>query len=93
MSSNGSWSLYMIRCADASLYTGITTDVAQRFAQHCQGGPRAAKYLRGRGPLQLVFATEVGDRSRACRLELRVKKLDKARKERFLSEGLAWLEP
>jgi putative endonuclease len=86
------WSLYLVRCADSSLYTGIATDVSQRFAQHCQGGPRGAKYLRGRGPLQLVFCVEVGDRSQASKLELRVKRLSKMHKERLLEEGLAVLD-
>lgn len=82
------WSLYVVRCADSTLYTGITTDVPERFAQHSEGGVRAAKYLRGRGPLELVFSAEVGDRSEASRLEWRIKKLSKAKKERLLSEGL-----
>jgi putative endonuclease len=82
------WSLYLVRCADRTLYTGITTDVAERFAQHSEGGTRAAKYLRGRGPLELVFTAEVGDRSEASRLEWRVKKLTRPQKERLLSEGL-----
>lgn len=86
------WSLYVVRCADSSLYTGITTDVKERFAQHSEGGRRAAKYLRGRGPLQLVFSAEVGDRSQASRLEWRVKQLSKSQKERLLIEGLTMLE-
>lgn len=86
------WSLYVIRCADASLYTGITTDVPQRFAEHCQGGRRAAKYLRGRGPLQLVFSAQVGDRSEASRLEWKIKRLNKVQKERLVVEGLGLLE-
>ena len=49
------WFIYIIRCADGSLYTGITTDVSRRFAEHARSGPRAARYLRGRGPLTLVF--------------------------------------
>ena len=85
------WSLYVVRCADDTLYTGITTDVAERFAQHSQGGARAAKYLRGRGPLQLVFSAEVGDRVEASRLEWRVKQLTRRQKERLLTEGLGFV--
>lgn len=85
------WSLYVVRCADNTLYTGITTDVAERFAQHSQGGARAAKYLRGRGPLQLVFSAEVGDRVEASRLEWRVKRLTRRQKERLLTEGLGYV--
>ena len=88
----GLWSLYLVRCSDRSLYTGITTNVKERFAQHSDGGVRAAKYLRGRGPLQLVFSTEVGDRSEASRLEWRIKQLTKTQKERLVIEGLSALE-
>lgn len=83
------WSLYLVRCSDKSLYTGITNDVDSRFAQHCEGGPRAAKYLRGRGPLELVFSAEVGDRSDASRMEYRVKRLSKAQKEQIITSGLS----
>ena len=84
----GLWSLYLVRCSDRSLYTGITTDVNERFAEHSRGGPRAAKYLRGRGPLELVFSAEIGERAHALRMERRVKKWSKARKERLLESGL-----
>lgn len=76
------WQLYMVRCVDGSLYTGIATDVARRFAEHQAG--RGAKYLRGRGPLQLVYQQPAGDRSRALRLELAVKRLSKEEKEALI---------
>jgi putative endonuclease len=75
------WFLYLIRCADRSLYTGITTDVDRRFAEHCAQGRLCAKYLRGRGPLTLVLQVRVGTRVEAARLEVRVKRLSKAGKE------------
>lgn len=78
------FSLYILRCADDSLYTGITTDVPRRIAEH-EAGLRGAKYLRGKGPLELVFCREVGDRARASRLEYRVKRLSRARKEALLA--------
>lgn len=78
------YSLYILRCADNSLYTGIAIDVSRRFAEH-QEGKRGARYLRGRGPLQLVFSCEAGDRSRAARLEHRVKRLSKVDKEALVS--------
>lgn len=77
------WSVYLLRCADGSLYTGIATDVTRRLAEHA-AGDRGAKYLRGRGPLRLELAREVGDRSRASRLERQIKRLPKARKEALL---------
>jgi putative endonuclease len=78
------WYLYVIRCGDGSLYTGITTDVERRFAEHASGGPKAAKYVRGRGPVELELQVEVGDRPLASRLEYRVKGLTKAEKEKLL---------
>jgi putative endonuclease len=67
------WYIYMIRCRDGSLYTGITTDVDRRFAEHREGGNAGAKYLRGRGPLVLVFQKRLGSRSLALVVESRVK--------------------
>jgi len=74
------WSIYMLRCGDGSFYTGIAIDVARRIGEHEQG-KRGAKYLRGRGPLELVYQRSVGDRSIATRIEYRVKQLSKVEKE------------
>ena len=81
------WYLYLIRCRDGSLYTGIATDVARRFAEHQGKGDTGAKYLRGRGPLTLVFQKKLGSRSLALKVESRVKKLSKARKEKLIRTG------
>jgi len=78
------WHLYLIRCRDGSLYTGITTDVARRFAEHQENNDAGAKYLRGRGPLTLVLEKNLGSRSLALRVENKVKKLSKARKEELI---------
>jgi len=85
------WYLYLIRCRDGSLYTGITTDVARRFAEHRGQGASGAKYLKGRGPLELVLRKKVGGRSLALRVERKVKKLPKAKKEKLL-KGRKYLE-
>jgi putative endonuclease len=74
------WSIYMLRCADGSLYTGIATDVPRRVSEH-ERGKRGAKYLRGRGPFELVYQRIVGDRSVATRIEYCVKQLPKIEKE------------
>lgn len=74
------WSIYLLRCSDGSLYTGIATDVSRRLAEH-EEGARGAKYLRGRGPLELVFHQEIGDRSLASKIEQRVKRLPRECKE------------
>lgn len=76
------WSVYLIRCRDNTLYTGIATDVARRLKEH-ESGAAGAKYLRGRAPLELVFTQEVGDRSVACKVEYQVRKLPKSEKEKI----------
>ena len=73
------YSLYILRCADGSLYTGIASDVEARLAEHLKG-QRGAKYLRGRTPFELVYSTPAGNRSAAQSLEHRVKKLARADK-------------
>lgn len=78
--SSSDWFLYIVECADASLYCGITTDVQRRLSEHQQGAPKGAKYLRGKGPLKLVFCAAVGDRREALKLECRVKRLSRAKK-------------
>ncbi len=77
--SRDDYILYILACADGSLYTGIACDVPGRIAEH-RSGTRGAKYLRGRSPFDLVFQQAVGDRSSAQRLEYRVKKLSKSAK-------------
>ena len=76
------WSLYVLRCSDDSLYTGVTTDVARRLFRHAKG--KAAKYTRSRLPVRLERSWPVGSRSEALKLEHRVKKLSRQRKERLL---------
>lgn len=88
---NNLWYLYLVRTASGSLYTGITTDVDRRFAEHQAGAPRGARSLRGKGPLKLEYRSPVGDRSRASRVEWQVKRWTKAKKE-ALVRGLIRLE-
>jgi len=84
-SHGASWSVYLVRCADSSLYTGIATDVARRFAEHQAQGPKTARYLRGRAPLTLVFQCPAGDRSTALKLEYRIKQLPRADKLKLVA--------
>lgn len=81
------WYLYLVRCPDGSLYTGISTDVDARFAAHQSN--RGARRLRGRSPLELVFQQAVGTRSAAQRLEYRVKRLDRRAKQDLVDGKLA----
>ena len=76
------WYLYILRCGDGTLYTGITTDVQARFAQHQAG--KGAKYTRGRGPLEVVYTEECEDHSAALKRELAVKALSREEKETMI---------
>ena len=82
------WSLYMIRLANGSLYTGIAENVERRFEEHRESGRKAAKALRGKGPLALVYRRAVGTRSEALKAEAAVKKLTKREKENIV-RGIA----
>jgi putative endonuclease len=83
LTSYSRWSVYVLRCGDGSLYTGIATDVARRVAEH-ENGPRGSKYLRGRAPLSIVLQMELGDRAVATRAEVRIKRLARREKERLI---------
>ena len=84
------WFVYVLRCGDGSLYTGITTDVSRRLAEHRSSGPKAAKYLRGRGPLELAFSAPVGGKSAALSMERWIKAQPKKRKEELVAGRLSW---
>ncbi|QIR13149.1 GIY-YIG nuclease family protein [Shewanella aestuarii] len=74
------WFLYIIKCANGHLYTGITTDIDRRFSEHQSSGPKAAKFLKGKGPLELVYQEIHPCRSSASKREIAVKKLSRAQK-------------
>jgi uncharacterized protein (TIGR02453 family) len=75
------WHVYLARCADGSLYTGVATDVAARIATHNAG--RGAKYTRARRPVALAWSARAGHRAEALRLEWRIKQLARADKDRL----------
>ena len=75
------WYLYILRCGDDTLYTGITTDVQRRLADHRAG--KGAKYTRGRAPLELVYEEKCGTHSDALRREYAVKALPRVEKEKL----------
>jgi len=85
-STTNAWHLYLVRAADGTLYTGITTDVERRVAEHESPQKRGAKYLRGRGPIELAYRACVGDRGTALKIERRIKRLSKSRKEQIVAE-------
>ena len=81
------WYLYILRCGDGSLYTGITTDVEKRLEAHRIG--KGAKYTRGRGPLELVYREECGDHSNALKREMEIKALSREEKLRLIKKSEA----
>ncbi|MGM9668841.1 MAG: GIY-YIG nuclease family protein [Faecousia sp.] len=72
------WELYILRCGDDTLYTGITDDFPRRFAAHSAG--KGAKYTRGRGPLTVCYREACPEKGAALRREIEVKKLTRAEK-------------
>lgn len=73
------YSVYLLKCRDGSLYTGIAMDVTRRVLEHTTS-IKGAKYLRGKGPLTLLYHREVGNRSLASQVESRVKRLPRVQK-------------
>lgn len=76
------WFLYILRCGDNTLYTGIATDIDRRFAMHTSG--KGAKYTRGRGPLTVVYRECCGSHSDALRRECAVKAMSRQEKEKMI---------
>ena len=79
------WFLYIVRCADGSLYTGIARDVQARIAQHDAG--KGARYTRGRGPLTLCAVRRCRSKGKALSLEHAIKQLTRSEKERLIEPG------
>ena len=81
------WWIYMIRAVDGALYTGVTTDVSRRLNEHRDLAPqsRGSKFLKGRGPIELVLTEKIGDKILAHQLEYRLKRLSKVAKEEIVA--------
>ena len=79
------WYVYLARCGDDSLYTGIAKDVERRIAEHDAG--EGARYTRGRGPVTLVASVGPYEHGDALRLEIAVKKVKPAKKRAVLEQG------
>ena len=73
------WVVYILECADGTLYTGITDDLQRRIAAH--GTDKGAKYTRGRGPFTPVYLEKCDDRSQALRREYAIKQLSRQQKQ------------
>lgn len=87
---NMQWQVYILLCSDGSLYTGISTDVTRRVAQHAAG--TGAKYFRGRLPCHIVYLESGHNRSSASRRELAIKKMCLTEKRSLLSSAVNQLE-
>ncbi|MDH3387603.1 MAG: GIY-YIG nuclease family protein [Gammaproteobacteria bacterium] len=77
------WSLYIIEADDRSLYTGITTDIERRFAEHLQG-QKGARYFNGRRPVRVVYREDGHSRSSASRREIEIKRLSRSEKQQLI---------
>lgn len=75
------WSVYLLRCADNSLYCGITTNLQKRLRQHNGELVGGAKYTKLRQPCELVYSESADNRSHATQKEYAIKRLSKAAKE------------
>jgi putative endonuclease len=82
------WSVYIIRCDDRYLYTGISTDVKRRVDEHSAGDSRAAKFTKPFSSIELVYEVVIGSRSLASKIEYKIKKLSRQKKEFIISRCL-----
>jgi predicted GIY-YIG superfamily endonuclease len=76
------WFVYVVRCADETLYTGVTTDVKRRLAEHNDGC--GARYTRSRGPVELVYREKAVDRSAALKREHAIKRMTLEDKQKLI---------
>ncbi len=79
------WFVYIVRCADNSLYTGVTTDIERRLDEHNSDRKKAAAYTRSRRPVSLVYSENCPNRSSACQREATIKRMTKLEKEQLIS--------
>ena len=85
MTTGSNWYVYLLRCADNSLYTGVTTDINRRLHQHNNCNKKGAKYTRVRRPVTLAYQESAEDRKTACQREYQLKQLSKQEKELLVS--------
>lgn len=77
---NGDWFVYILHCADDTLYTGVAKDVEKRLTEHNDDNVKGAKYTRARRPVRVVYQEECDSRSSATKREYAIKKLKRAEK-------------
>lgn len=76
----GSWHVYILRCADGTLYTGVARDLHRRLLQHNGERPGGPRYTRGRRPVKLAWSDVAADRSQAQRREALIKRMSRNQK-------------
>jgi putative endonuclease len=86
-SGQGTWHVYLLSCADGTLYCGIARDVGRRVAQHNGQAPGGARYTSGRRPVRLVWSRPCASRSDAQRRETRIKSMSRAQKLACIGDG------
>lgn len=91
--SQSAWTVYILRCIDKSLYTGITTDTERRLNEHNLCNKKGARYTRHKRPVVLVYTEGYDSRSEACKREAAIKRLTKAQKEALIAKGVTALLP
>jgi len=74
------WYVYILRCQDDSLYTGVCTDLERRVQEHNQCNKKGARYTRARRPVKMVYQEDCENRSEACKREAAIKKLQRKQK-------------
>jgi putative endonuclease len=84
------WQVYVLRCADDTLYTGITTDIVRRLAEHNGEDAGGARYTRSRRPVALAYLESVATRAEAARREGAIKRLDRAAKLALCASFAGW---
>jgi len=82
------WYVYILKCADGTLYTGITNDLEARLKKHNSG--KGAKYTRGRTPVEIVHSQQWSDKSRALKAEFSLKKKTRAQKLALIADKAVW---
>ena len=78
------WYVYMVRCNDGTLYTGITNELEKRIKAH-NSGKDGARYTRSRRPVKLVYSEKAGSKSIAAKLEYKIKKMTRAKKKEMIN--------
>ncbi len=87
------WQVYIVRCADGTLYTGVAMDVTRRVAEHNGLRTSGARYTRARRPVKLVYQEKTANRSAACKREYRIKQLSRREKLALIAAGSRIISP